>query len=259
MPLLSVDIVVDRCRASRCLRCSAFSGDGSLFCSDCDPARPTGLLRDAEKALCLEVLRVVRDNAKRILADGDSATAVRRWMSRLVAKGEKAPEAALHAYIYLFWDSLVFEKAVVVPRVDSGGSLFFTSASLSDEDVSERGAGGRFVRRLCAKARADLVGLDQVQQQIFLVEIKRGSLDDRAVGQVLRYYDVCSRLLSTTECRSLSLNYVRPFLIVGGVERDAWCSLPQYFRDLVEIFRYRVDPVGGQLILENTRMGLLSN
>jgi hypothetical protein len=239
--------------------CSVSHGQAGITCAACDPAQGEAPLAGGKKAICLSLLGTIKDNASDILGDPEVALRVRRWMASLIAKGNQAPEAVLHAYIYLYWDSLVFDNAVITPSVSPGRTLYFTSESLESRGRGLGEASDLFVQRLSCNARADLIGLDHKVHHILLVEIKRGGLDDRGLGQLLRYYDTCSRLLSTNDCRALNLSYVRPILIVESIDRQAWSAIPQYFRDVVDIFRYRFHAMDATLTLENVRKAMLSH
>jgi hypothetical protein len=259
MPLIRAELLFDRVRTSRCVMCSTSHGRSSIMCAACDPADSTAALVGQKKSVCLTVLGTIKDSAAELLCDGDVALRIRQWMASLIAKGDRTLEAVLHAYIYLFWDSLCFDDAVIVPSVVPGRTLYFTSESLEASGAGANEPSDMFVKRLSRLARADLIGLDHKVHHILLVEIKRGSLDDRGLGQLLRYYDACNRLLTTHDCRALNLSYVRPILIVESIDKQAWLAIPQYFRDIVDIFRYRLRLPEAIMTLENVRKGMLSN
>lgn len=258
MPLTTVPLLL-RCAASgRCLRCGTSSENGELYCDSCGPATATGTLTAAHKACIKDIVRVVRDARADIHRDDQARNRIQRWLAGLIARGDESLEAVLHTYIYVFWSSLRFSDTFAPPNREGAGSVYFTSESLPDLQEQAPTHESKFVASLKRQARVDLVAIDNALQTIYLLEVKRGGLDDRAVGQLLRYYEHWSQALYRSDCRMLNLNYVRPLLIIDSVQHTEWRSLPQFFRDVVDIYKYKIDTDGVSMCLFNTRRQLMS-
>ncbi|MCY1006462.1 hypothetical protein OV079_13010 [Nannocystis pusilla] len=101
---------------------------------------------------------------------------IRRFFLTIIDNSQLRSERCLHLYLYHFWDQLW--------RLDSEGihltEKFYEGMSNSQ---SSRFA-ERLLPRLCdQEARTDIVGFDELGRKLYLVEVKQGELDDRAIGQ----------------------------------------------------------------------------
>lgn len=79
---------------------------------------------------------------------------------------------------------------------------------------------------------------------LYVIEIKNEGIDDRALGQILRYYQVvrniCDR--SVTRCNA---RRVTPVLVVPPTDGlSFWDSVPFHFREVVEIYFWRSNSDG---------------
>jgi len=263
MALINPEMLVRFAKDNRCLKCSIISLNNELFCDSCGPSRTTVELTDVHKAAIIDTVRTIRE-AKDLINQNELAlTRIRQWFAGLISKGDKSFEAVLHTYIYIFWSSLKFEYNYAPPNLEGKGNIYFTSESLpditeekttTDEDKLIRS----FKRQTGKESRIDLVSIDSAVHTIYLIEVKRGGLDDRTVGQLLRYYEHWSLLLYRNDCRMLNLNYIKLLLVVDSVTHESWKSLPQFFRDIVDIYIYKIDTDGVSLLLVNARKQLLS-
>ena len=258
MPLTTVPLLLRSAASGRCLCCGVCGDSDELYCDACGPNRSTGSLSATHKARIKDTVRVVRD--ARVHLDGDERARCRiqRWLAGLIARGDESLEAVLHTYIYVFWSTLGFPDTFAPPNREGGGPVYFTSESLPEAEEPAVTDMAKFVATMRTQARVDLVAVDHEVQAIYLLEVKKGGLDDRAVGQLLRYYEHWSKALYRSDCRVLNLNYIRPMLILESVEESEWRSLPQFFRDVVSIYRYRINSDGTSLSLLNTRKQMMS-
>jgi hypothetical protein len=177
------------------------------------------------------------------------------FFKRLLSHGDRVPEYCVQCYVYLRWSSIKYENSFLKPS----GDIYFTSSSLekfSNQDSKYY----RLLERIKSVANVDLVAICEVTQHIFLIEIKRASLDDRAVGQVLRYFNDTNKLLKDRVTREFNLSYIRPVLVLGDVRREYFEAFPMHFRECLDIYEYssECDDMGGYITLKNMRKRILS-
>jgi len=161
-------------------------------------------------------------------------------------------ENSLHLFLYLFWNQIEFEDNRDKIRGEivylGSGKVIFTE-DLNKEKI-------KYSEKIInSGVKVDLVNFDIENQTLYLIEIKNKQIDDRTVGQILRYYNlITERLLYVN--RSININYIKPIIIMFPEYpipwKDQWLSLPVGFRELVEVFFYENQK------LKNKRRSILS-
>ncbi len=162
-------------------------------------------------------------------------------------------ELFLQAYVFLFWREIEFTDSLVSPR----GDLYWLSNSSVDPYIPTTNKFMPLIKKIQSTNLVDLVAVDEETGVLFLIEVKRGKVDDRCVGQVLRYFDAVCEIIYK-ENRSLDINYVRPVVVCAGANYEKWRAFPNLFRDLVDIYTCRKSVVTDELTISNTRRQLLS-
>jgi hypothetical protein len=207
------------------------------------------------------IIEIVVRSKRRIYADSADSNGLRRqirsFLECLLAQKEQVPEYCVHAFVFLFWDTIDYRGTVIPPR----GEVFFTSGSL-DGEIESGHRYYRLLQRLKSITNVDLIAISEEQQHIFLVEIKRGALDDRAVGQVLRYFNDANKLLTDRVVRDFNLSYIRPILVLGEATKQYMEAFPTHFREVLDVFEYatvRRDDGGLQIVLSHLRRRFLSS
>lgn len=193
-----------------------------------------------DKAKMKEIVRLLVVNGEEVRRlfsiDAGLRLRVRNFFGLCLSHGDAGDEAILHAYTFLYWDEIVKEagfarKLHTTPR---WGSREFAISSeglpSSEKQIYDKLVG--------AGVQVDLFTCDADTQTLTLVEIKRGECDDRAVGQLLRYYQLAWKLLSTAEFRRLNLNYIWPVLVVSRMREEQLAAMPLHFRGLLDILVY---------------------
>lgn len=161
---------------------------------------------------------------------------LRGFLELLLHQKEQVPEYCVHVFVYLFWDSVRYMNAVVPPV----GEVFFTSNTL-DGRVDRDHRYYRLLQRLKAVTNVDLISICEDCQHIFLIEMKRSTLDDRAVGQVLRYFNDASKLLVDRVVRDYNLAYIRPVLVLSDATTQYMEAFPSHFREVLDVYQYTTD------------------
>jgi hypothetical protein len=100
------------------------------------------------------------------------------------------------------------------------------------------------------KTVPDIIALGgETNQTLYIVEIKNVPLDDRAVGQILRYYQVarsvCDRIPSQCDIRRIV-----PVLVVPSSDLTYWHSLPYFFREFLELLYWRTSSDGSVRLVD---------
>uniref|UniRef100_E1T3W6 Uncharacterized protein n=1 Tax=Burkholderia sp. (strain CCGE1003) TaxID=640512 RepID=E1T3W6_BURSG len=264
MGLYSASLVLDRVHANRCL-----TGNESLlvgeyiYCRRCLPSIYGGKLSTVDKKKSGELISSLLEENKAIRETmRDSQLARQRLQSffaLLLANGGESLEAFVHAYMFLFWEHLAFLGAIAGhPR----GQLFWMAKSPPTGTAYKEvgGTAGSVIERLSQEGvQIDLAAVDPQAETLWLLEIKRDDLDDRAVGQMLRYFDRAVRCLPSREFRALDINHVRPVIVLESVDPRLWRSIPLHFRELLEIYAFgKPGGVDNPLRLARVRRQLLS-
>jgi len=109
-----------------------------------------------------------------------------------------------------------------------------------------------------SKANCDFIIYDRSSFKLFIVEVKYSGVDDRAVGQILRYYHTIGDLLLTVQ-HGLDIRYLIPVLLVGEINKNTDLKkFPPYFRDILEILKYEIEPNFEGISIKNQRKVLRS-
>jgi hypothetical protein len=164
---------------------------------------------------------------------------IQKFMALVLRNGQIHNEEFLHRYLFEFWSD---DSAVIGCRPGLDERYF--KCQLSD---SASRTAKTLVRSVLALRNAvpDMIAsCGKNWLDIGVVEIKNERLDDRAVGQILRYYTLV-RGIADREFHSSS---VTPILIVpdGVPESDIhiWDAIPFYFKEVLKILFWRVTHEG---------------
>lgn len=264
MGLYSASLVLDRVHANRCLTGNELLVVGEyVYCRGCLPSMYADKLSIVDKKKSGELIKSLLEENKAIREVMRESQLVRRrlqsFFTLLLANGGDSLEAFIHAHMFLFWEHLTFSGAIAgYPR----GQLFWMAKSpptgTSHKEVG--GAAGSVIDRLSQEGvQIDLAAVDSETETLWLLEIKREDLDDRAVGQMLRYFDRAVRCLPSREFRALDINHVRPVIVLESVDPRLWRSIPLHFRELLEIYAFgKPETADSSLKLTRVRRQLLS-
>lgn len=160
---------------------------------------------------------------------------VRRFMSLVLRNGQIHNEEFLHRYLFEFWN----DTTAILGKRPTLQEKFFKCQL--ESDISKNGQD--LLRRLrdLRDAIPDIIGLSgHAAEDIYVVEVKNEPIDDRAIGQMLRYYTVVRGLVD----RSMHSSTVTPILIAPTGEMQYWDTIPFHFREFLRIFFWRVEHDG---------------
>ncbi len=142
-----------------------------------------------------------------------------------------AKEEFLHFYLFQFWNTVWTGDIAELPL---GERYMELESSAPRTTFAER-----FLPRLRKEeAWVDIVGLSE--PILYLVEIKHGELDDRGVGQILRYFATARKICDTVN-HLCDIRNIVPVIIAGGMSLSTFESMPLYFRELSRILFFKVD------------------
>jgi hypothetical protein len=264
MGLFSASLVVERVRQNRCLKGNeVLASEEVVFCRRCFPSLyQDGLASVEKKQIQAFVTSLLEEHDyvhEAMKGDEFLVSQLRSFFSLLLAKGGELLEAFVHAYMFLFWDFLSFPESIgAVPK----GRLFWLAKGAPPGKSHRSGSDviGLLVARLSQEGvEVDLAAVDIESQTLWLIEIKRAELDDRAVGQMIRYFDRAVYCLPSREFRAGNINFVKPIIILQSVDPKHWITIPLHFRELLDIYTF-ISPTSrsGELTLTRVRKNLLS-
>jgi hypothetical protein len=245
--LLPLDSVMGRVVSNRCVFSNVALTEPEFVISRAHvPNLYSGSLTAGDKAKIGQIVQLFVRNSSRLqhalVGSAQTGLSVRRFFGLCLAHGDACDESVLHAYMFLFWDDVV--KQVKLGRELHPSSRWASKALGGSEGILD-GDDKIIAEKLkAAGVELDLFTWNLERQTLSLIEIKRGECDDRAVGQLLRYYQVAWKLLSSSEYRRLNINYLWPILVVSRMRQPQLDALPLHFQGLLDILIYSTSAQG---------------
>jgi hypothetical protein len=240
--LLSFKHIQDALQQNRCVLSRAtLSVDDYVIGRTLAPSLYDSRLTVPDKALVRSVVQVLiahSDETRSLLRSNPVISRqLQVFFGKCIAHTDSTDEAFLHAYIFLFWELVRSEVTLgrdlhLTPR---WGSKEFGGVMSSPMSVDEKAMADQLVK---AGVEIDLFSFDARTETLALIEVKRGESDDRAIGQLLRYYQAVWRLLPLSEFRRLNINYIWPILIVSKIKEEHVQALPIHFRGLLDVLHF---------------------
>ncbi len=235
---------------ARCAITEAPLSAGDYIVSKARFPRLYGGGKDVKEAAAIaEVLSVLGELLFGADFKRDHGEDARRFLLRVNTNGYFRSERSLHLYVYHFWshlwlpgeDPLVLQESYYEGRypLHPGATLFAR----------------KLMPAICSDGiRLDIVGLGgESGRDLYIVEMKDGELDDRAVGQILRYYShvrsQCDRLFHDCDVRRIV-----PILVVSNVRLEFWRAIPTHFRELLQIFSYTAEAEADRLYFRDAKV-----
>lgn len=247
--MLSVQILLRAERERRCVTSGrALAPHEALVCETAFPGLYAGLAGPAEIRQIKEILRTVPAAMAAADASPSMKDSVRAFMSRLVRCSDAFREDALHRYLFDFWAESYGEadQAVIL------GEKYFECDAGESETEFARTMLPYFRKE---EAWVDVLALNPQGRTLFLIEVKLEGLDDRAVGQLLRYYAVARRAIDRPG-HHCDIRRVVPVVVLKTIELRTWDALPVHFRELLHIYLYTSDV--DRVVLRDGKRHILS-
>jgi hypothetical protein len=220
-------------RERRCLRCKVrLTPHEDLVCAKDFPALYGGPPSEDEARYLGYIRKCLpnKDFTVEDLPQGESDE-FRRFLLRIV-RSKVLIEEYLHLYVFLFWESLVWEDCEPIAleekyyKCNPDGADTHFAKNLLPRISSEKGS------------IFDIAGIGQ--RLMYVCELKHGVLDDRGVGQTLRYFEHAATITELADHRC-DVRGVVPVLIVADADTSQWLAFPRYFRELLRIYYFRTD------------------
>lgn len=240
MSLIDFDSINDSLIRNRCvLSQEPLSGDEYLVSRKRLPGAYTGSMNASEQNVCVSIIETLTREKRRVEGlPSNLKSEVRNFFSQICAEKTDIIERFIESYVYIFWQELN------IGLITTGDIEIFLTNQGSirhNEELDQKLIGvPSVINKFVADARVDLIGLEVDSGIIYSIEIKRGELDDRSIGQTLRYFRAQSDILYRLD-RSVNINSIRPVLIVRRARAKYWLSFPDYFRELLIILEFNVD------------------
>lgn len=248
--LIQPQILADRIRNRRCAKTAYPLGDDEhVVSATAFPCLYKGGATPAEAEYLRELLRPVMAMLE-MNVEASTAERVRLFMSQVIHNGNVHKEDFVHNYLFHFWErtwTQADDPIILSERYFQGDC----------EDPKTTFARNFLPKFRSKEAIVDIVGLGGVSSRtLYLVEVKLGEIDDRAVGQILRYY-LRARHTCDFKYHNCDIRRIAPVLITRPSRIDFWEAFPFYFREFLHIYYYQVDSQG-ELRLSDGRKLLLS-
>jgi len=223
----------------------------AIVSKDSFPYFYDGTLDSKEKNLLTKLIEVFVSQKEKIMTFNIKTE---DFYHRALNLKDKCPdELFLQSYVYLFWDTIEFRDHLIKPT----GEVFWCSDNTTQDNYPEKYHS--LILKIKKLINIDLISIDLKAGVLFLIEIKRDQVDDRAIGQILRYYEACRPLLLD---RRLNLNYIKPIIVSKDISIQQWKGLPRSYSDIIEFYVYKfidnLDENKDVLQLVNQRKKLLS-
>lgn len=185
------------------------------------------------------------------LESPDVENAIRTFWSRVLSRSsedDEAREDVLQAYLY-FWASDPACRGDSEYPVLEECYIPQNSATWDNDSVFCK----QLVGRVAKTAAVDMVG--HGTRELYLVEVKYDSVDDRAVGQSLRYFQHF-RQLRTTVDHLCDLRRVVPVIVAKSFPDEQWKALSPAMRELVRVCFFEIEE--DRVVLRDGKQALLS-
>lgn len=183
----------------------------------------------------------------------EERTEIKLFMMRVVAHGGMGKEAYVHQLLFDFWDELWADPHERIEMAEK----YFEGEVLDSEELRTPFAASVVPLFMRANSYPDIIGRGgYASRDVIIVEAKLESIDDRAVGQILRYYSLMRRIIDHHP-HGCDLRRIVPVLVVQeSFQTKCWEAFPEYFREFLIICFYRV--TGQHVYLHDARKEMLS-
>lgn len=240
--MINVDIFHKRLNTKKCLKNNFnLTEEEYLISKKSFPKLYQNIFDETEKEYIKVVLSFIHKNNRYILnKEKKHLNEVRNFFNLLFKIGDKyIKERETHLYIFLFWESLIWDKKVV-KNLDRE-HFFYEGQIANSEDKFQKNL-LPYISNNC-----DLIYHNNDDSRIELIEIKNVDLDDRAISQIQRYYRTTNLVCETRE-HNLKILNLKPTLIIKHQSLvyksgktpllQYWLTFPTYFRELLEIYSF---------------------
>lgn len=183
----------------------------------------------------------------------DERTAIKLFMMRVVAHGGMGKEAYVHQLLFDFWNELWADPHERVEMVEK----YFEGEIYGAEDLRTPFASNVVPLVTRDHSYPDIIGRGgYAGRDVIIAEVKLDTIDDRAIGQILRYYSLLRRAIDHYP-HGCDLRRIVPILIVQeSSQTKYWEAFPEHFREFLIICFYRI--AGQRVYLHDARKEMLS-
>jgi hypothetical protein len=235
--MLSTELIIRLISERKCLRSTEHLGSAEhLISRHSFPALFRGETQQQE----VDFVKLIFGRLESVLAnlDDDGRASVQFFMQDVLRNGKIHNEEFLHRYLFEFWDDAWLNQE------ESFGLLEKFYKCQLDEYASP------FAKSVIPKLYKrgehvpDIIAISgDATKRVFVIEIKNEPLDDRALGQILRYYQVVRHACDRNTLYG-SAKRVVPVLVVPEGDLSFWDSVPFHFREVLEILYWRLSSDG---------------
>jgi len=218
------------------IRTCPLEGDENIVSRVSVPLLYRGESSDGELRIVSNILKLI---PKLLESENDLIrNRVRGFMHLVLRHGNVFNEDFLHRYLFEFWNE--FDHGHL-GKINLEEKYFKGFGPTPSTDFHES-----FVAKVISGNShiPDIVGYSSLSGgTVFIIEIKKEGIDDRALGQILRYYQR-GRSVADRLRFGPSVSKVIPVLVCSEGDLSVWDAVPYYFKEVLEIFYWRMDHTG---------------
>ena len=163
---------------------------------------------------------------------------IKNFMEIVIRNGQIHNEEFIHRYIHEFWGNIDKSNLQSITFSESyyKGQSWDVESDFYDLFVRKVLAGNDHLPDIIAYSSNN-------GGTAWLIEIKKDDIDDRAIGQILRYFQR-GRVVADRNRFGIGIKNVVPVIICHKGSLTFWDAIPFHFREILEILFWRMDNSG---------------
>ena len=171
---------------------------------------------------------------------------LKKFMELVLRNGSYHKEDYVHRYLYQYWNELDRPK-----HTTANFTASYFKGRIRDGEQSPI---HRVIKKIIGEDKAfpDIIAINMDMKTLWVIDVKNESLSsrsagDRALGQILRYYQIARH---QCDVGSLTKWRVVPVLVAKDCDSIFWDSIPTYFREFLELFHWKSHKSGGLSLVD---------
>lgn len=190
----------------------------------------------ASRDYLVSVLLPALQNARSSIGDRHRHD-ISLFLRRVIHRDGAVRERFLHLFLFMFWKEVRFADG----RTLSFDVCFYEGEPVGNLDASLAQLERRLLPLLLDQktARPDLIAYDSDTKSLFLIEVKPAELDDRGVGQLIRYFRHAASVVNVAD-HKVDVRVIKPVLICQQVTPATWTAFDPAIFELSSFFGYNI-------------------
>lgn len=235
--MLNLDTLVRLHNERKCIFSTKILADEECLISK--HAFPRFYKRESDKEEIVALEQIIQIIPSILLKDPSQnlRNDIKKFMQSVLKHGSLHNEDFIHKFLFEYWEDVCKEQTGIVFKEkyfkgDSTESLNETETHFYKNIVKKVYKGKTHV--------PDIIGVcDQPFKCVYVIDIKNQSLDDRSLGQILRYYQVVRSICDKYDQRYHSYKVIPVLMAIDGSLSGGlqyWYTIPFHFREILDIY-----------------------